>query len=368
MKEKQHITFVVNPISGTQEKEQILNLIDEKIDIDKYTFQVEFTQYAGHAEEIASQCAEEGHFAVIAIGGDGTVNEIARALVHTDTALGIIPCGSGNGLARHLQISMTPKKAIDVINEGLIEKIDYGLINDQKFFCTCGVGFDAFVSLKFAEAGKRGLTTYVEQSLNASLNYKPETYEVAIDGNETEIYKAFLIACGNAAQYGNNAYIAPKATLTDGLLDVTVLNPFIPLEVPSLALQLFTKTIDQNSHIKTFRCKSIHIHREQPGVVHFDGDPFEMGEDLDVSIVHLGLNMIVPSDEERELNVIDRAQEVINGIWQMNDNIFKDIKQRNELLIKDIKQRNEHIINDIKQRNNELIGKGKEQLKKLTKL
>lgn len=344
--EKKHITFIVNPISGTQEKEQIIALINEYLDIDKYTFQIIYTQYAGHAEEIASQCAEENHFAVVAVGGDGTVNEVARALTHTHTALGIIPCGSGNGLARHLQISMQPRKAIEAINEGIIERIDYGTINRRKFFCTCGVGFDAFVSLKFAEAGKRGLNTYIEQSLNASLNYKPETYKLTIDGNETEIYQAFLIACGNAAQYGNNAYIAPKATLTDGLLDVTILNPFTPLDVPSLALQLFTKTIDQNSHIKTFRCKTINIRREKPGVVHYDGDPVMMGANLKVKIHHAGLHVIVPTDDNKDLNVLDRAQEVINGIRQMNEQFFEGIRQRN----------------------NELLDKGKKQLKKLTKL
>lgn len=344
--EKKHITFIVNPISGTQEKEQIIALINEYLDIDKYTFQIIYTQYAGHAEEIASQCAEENHFAVVAVGGDGTVNEVARALTHTHTALGIIPCGSGNGLARHLQISMQPRKAIEAINEGIIERIDYGTINRRKFFCTCGVGFDAFVSLKFAEAGKRGLNTYIEQSLNASLNYKPETYKLTIDGNETEIYQAFLIACGNAAQYGNNAYIAPKATLTDGLLDVTILNPFTPLDVPSLALQLFTKTIDQNSHIKTFRCKTINIRREKPGVVHYDGDPVMMGANLKVKIHHAGLHVIVPTDDNKDINVLDRAQEVINGIRQMNEQFFEGIRQRN----------------------NELLDKGKKQLKKLTKL
>ena len=344
--EKKHITFIVNPISGTQEKEQIIALINEYLDIDKYTFQIIYTQYAGHAEEIASQCAEENHFAVVAVGGDGTVNEVARALTHTHTALGIIPCGSGNGLARHLQISMQPRKAIEAINEGIIERIDYGTINRRKFFCTCGVGFDAFVSLKFAEAGKRGRNTYIEQSLNASLNYKPETYKLTIDGNETEIYQAFLIACGNAAQYGNNAYIAPKATLTDGLLDVTILNPFTPLDVPSLALQLFTKTIDQNSHIKTFRCKTINIRREKPGVVHYDGDPVMMGANLKVKIHHAGLHVIVPTDDNKDLNVLDRAQEVINGIRQMNEQFFEGIRQRN----------------------NELLDKGKKQLKKLTKL
>ena len=344
--EKKHITFIVNPISGTQEKEQIIALINEYLDIDKYTFQIIYTQYAGHAEEIASQCAEDSHFAVVAVGGDGTVNEVARALTHTHTALGIIPCGSGNGLARHLQISMQPRKAIEAINKGIIERIDYGTINRRKFFCTCGVGFDAFVSLKFAEAGKRGLNTYIEQSLNASLNYKPETYKLTIDGNETEIYQAFLIACGNAAQYGNNAYIAPKATLTDGLLDVTILNPFTPLDVPSLALQLFTKTIDQNSHIKTFRCKTINIRREKPGVVHYDGDPVMMGANLKVKIHHAGLHVIVPTDDNKDLNVLDRAQEVINGIRQMNEQFFEGIRQRN----------------------NELLDKGKKQLKKLTKL
>lgn len=344
--EKKHITFIVNPISGTQEKEQIIALINEYLDIDKYTFQIIYTQYAGHAEEIAAQCAEDSHFAVVAVGGDGTVNEVARALTHTHTALGIIPCGSGNGLARHLQISMQPRKAIEAINEGLIERMDYGTINRRKFFCTCGVGFDAFVSLKFAEAGKRGLNTYIEQSLNASLNYKPETYKLTIDGNETEIYQAFLIACGNAAQYGNNAYIAPKATLTDGLLDVTILNPFTPLDVPSLALQLFTKTIDQNSHIKTFRCKTINIRREKPGVVHYDGDPVMMGANLKVKIHHAGLHVIVPTDDNKDLNVLDRAQEVINGIRQMNEQFFEGIRQRN----------------------NELLDKGKKQLKKLTKL
>ena len=345
-KEKKHITFVVNPISGTQEKEQIIALINEQLDIDQYTFQIQYTQYAGHAEEIAAQCAKEGHFAVVAIGGDGTVNEVARALTHTSTAWGIIPCGSGNGLARHMQISMQPQKALEVINEGHVESIDYGTINRRKFFCTCGVGFDAFVSLKFAEAGKRGLNTYIEQSLNASLNYKPETYKVTVDGNETEMYQAFLIACGNAAQYGNNAYIAPKATLNDGLLDVTILNPFTPLDVPSLALQLFTKTIDQNSHIKTFRCKTINIRREKPGVVHYDGDPVNMGANLKVKIHHAGLQVIVPADDSKNNSVLDLAQEVINGIRQINDHFFEGIRQRN----------------------NELIDIGKKHLQKLTKI
>ena len=158
--EKKKISFIINPKSGTQSKEQILHLLDEKLDKTKYAQEVIYTEYAGHAVEIAAQKAKENVHAVVAIGGDGTINEIARSLVHTKTALGIIPCGSGNGLARHLQISMEPKKAIEIINEGIIDVIDYGKINEVPFFCTCGVGFDAFVSLKFAKAG-RERTSYL---------------------------------------------------------------------------------------------------------------------------------------------------------------------------------------------------------------
>ena len=200
------IKFVVNPISGTQSKELILNLLDEKIDKARYTWEVVYTERAGHAVEIAAKAAEEKADIVVAIGGDGTINEIARSLVHTDTALGIIPCGSGNGLARHLHIPMEPKKALEVLNEGCLDTIDYGKINGTDFFCTCGVGFDAFVSLKFAHAGKRGLLTYLEKTLQESLKYQPETYELETE-NGVSKYKAFLIACGNASQYGNNAYI-----------------------------------------------------------------------------------------------------------------------------------------------------------------
>lgn len=340
---QQHIVFVVNPVSGTQDKESVLQAVHEGIDRQRYTFEIRETEYAGHATEIAAQCAADGVFAVVAVGGDGTVNETARSLVHTGTALGIIPCGSGNGLARHLQIGMSTRKAIDTINEGRVEDIDYGRINDHDFFVTCGVGFDAFVSLKFAQAGKRGPLTYIEQALKESLNYKPETYELTIDGN-TEHYKAFLIACGNAAQYGNNAYIAPKATLTDGLLDVTVLQPFTPLDVPELALQLFTKTIDQNSHIKTLRCKSLHIARQTEGVVHYDGEPVMTGNDIAVSIVPAGLRVIAPN-ETRDPNMLERAQEVISGLRQVNEEFFDGIAQRNK----------------------EIIGKGKKQIKRIAK-
>ena len=345
MNEKKRIAFLINPISGTTGKEQILKGINERINKELYAPEIIYTERAGHAVEIAADEAERGTWAVVAVGGDGTINEIARSLVHSDTALGIIPCGSGNGLARHLQIPMEAKRAIDVLNGGHTDIIDYGTINDVPFFCTCGVGFDAFVSLQFSKAGKRGPLTYLEKTLTESLNYRPETYEVEIDGSPAH-YKAFLIACGNASQYGNNAYIAPQATLNDGLLDVTILEPFTVLDVPSLSFQLFNKTIDQNSRIKTFRCRSLRIHRTAPGVAHFDGDPIMMGNHIDVKIMERGLHVIVPPHVEKGThNVLQRAQDYINGLKQLNETLIEDISLKNK----------------------QIIDLGKEQIKKIKK-
>lgn len=293
MSSKQSIQFIVNPISGTHGKEFILHLIDKHIDRNRYDYIIRKTEYAGHASELARRAAEEKTDIVVAIGGDGTINEIGRSLIHTDTAMGIIPCGSGNGLARHLHIPMTPHGAIETLNQGFIKNIDYGIIDHHPFFCTCGVGFDAFVSLKFADSGKRGLLTYLENTLHESLTYRPETYEIE-NSSGTVKYKAFLIACANASQYGNNAYIAPQASLTDGMMDITILEPFTVLDVPALSFQLFNKTIDQNSRIKTLKEKKIIIHRRNEGVFHFDGDPMMGGKDLTVEIIHRGLKVIAP--------------------------------------------------------------------------
>lgn len=326
---KKHITFIVNPISGTHNKDAILQLIDKKLDRSRYDYDIRKTEYAGHATLIADELVKKGEHMVIAIGGDGTINEIGRALIHTDTAMGIIPCGSGNGLARHLHIPMSPKGAIDVINEGAIKDIDCGVIDGHPFFCTCGVGFDAFVSLKFADSGRRGLLTYLENTLHESLTYKPETYEIENEQG-TMKYKAFLIACANASQYGNNAYIAPQASLTDGMMDITILEPFTVLDVPSLSFQLFNKTIDQNSRIKTLKEKKITIHRTQEGVFHYDGDPTMGGKDLEVEIIPKGLKVMAPIKKVLE------AEEPFSVLQHFTD--FLDTKPLTSTIVKKHKE------------------------------
>ena len=327
MKEKKiTIKFIVNPISGTKNKDEMPTLIEQTIDKSKFDYQVCFTEYAGHAAEMARRCVNDGIDICVAVGGDGTVNEVARSLVHSQTALGIIPCGSGNGLGRHLCLPLDAKKAMEIINHAQIELFDYGLINGMPFFCTCGMGFDAFISLKFAEAGKRGPITYVENVLKEGLKYKPETYVVE-DETGVHRHKAFLIACANAAQYGNNAYIAPGASMKDGMMDVTIMEPFDALDAPTIAYDMFSKTLNQNSKIKTFKAKRIHIHRNAPGAIHFDGDPMMTNADVDVELKPQGIRIIVNPDAIEDSSqpnaMLNAFSDFFNNINDVREDIVK---------------------------------------------
>ena len=237
----------MNPISGTTNKGGIPKLIDNTLDKTQFEYEILETTHPGHASELATEAKEKGVDIVVAVGGDGTVNEVARAIVHSHTALGILPCGSGNGLARHMLLPMNLKKAIQVINKCVIHQFDYGIINDMPFFCTCGMGFDAFVSQKFAECGKRGPITYVQKVLEEGLKYQPETYEI-IDDHGVNKYKAFLISCANASQYGNNAVIAPQASMSDGYMDVIIMEPFDLIEASQISIDMFNKTLDTVSY------------------------------------------------------------------------------------------------------------------------
>ena len=292
MEKRTKIAFIVNPISGTKDKRHIIDLIPEYLDDRRFEWSISMTEYRGHAAEIADKAVSEGVDVAVAVGGDGTINEVARRLRHTDTALGIIPCGSGNGLARHLRIPMKPAQALQVLSDCHIEQLDYGMIDEEPFFCTCGVGFDAVISDRFAKAGRRGFISYIKNSVEVGLTYKPDTYEITVDG-ERRVYKAFLICCANASQYGNNAYIAPHASMSDGLMDVTLMEPFSLIGAAKVAVQLFRKTIANNSHVRTFRCRHLHIKRQAPGVMHFDGDPKDAGEELDVRMVPKGIRVVV---------------------------------------------------------------------------
>lgn len=319
----------MNPISGTVSKAGIPKIIEKTLDKELFEYEIWPTEYAGHAFELASKAKDDGIDIVAAVGGDGTVNEVARALIHSNTALAIVPCGSGNGLARHLLLPMNLKKSIEIINQCKIHDLDYGLINNNPFFCTCGMGFDAFVSMKFAEAGKRGPITYVENVLREGLKYKPETYEIQ-DENGVTRHKAFLISVANASQYGNNAYIAPQASMSDGLLDVIIMEPFDVIEAPQISIDMFNKTLDKNSKIKTFKCQKLHIHRKSSGVIHFDGDPIMTGEDIDIELVPKGIKIVVNPHGNKNLrkpNMIQSAAaDLFNEINVVREDITKQTR------------------------------------------
>ena len=287
-----NIAFIVNPISGTKAKNRVTKLIRDLLDPQLFSPTVVVTEYAGHATQLAQQFALEGYYAVIAVGGDGTVNEVANGLVGTNTALGIIPNGSGNGFARHLDISTRMNRAIEMLNSSEVISVDYGMVNDKKFFSTCGVGFDALVAVQFNEGKSRGLKTYVQNTLQSLFNYKPETYHIF--GEDIDVTtEAFLITFANAGQWGYDAYIAPKASVQDGLMDIAIVNKFPLSAAPKLALNLFTHNIDENFYMNTVRSKSITLVRENAGAIHIDGDPFEMPAELHIKIVADGLKVLV---------------------------------------------------------------------------
>lgn len=290
MREK--ILFVINPVSGNKSKDYIPELIKQKFNANEYDVKIITTQFAGQATPIVKQYFNKGYEKVVAIGGDGTVNEVASAIVETDAILGIIPLGSGNGLARHLKIPLKPQKALDLIKKGNHIKIDYGKINDRKFFCTTGIGFDAHIGHVFSKLEGRGFSNYIKATVSEFRRYQPKRYEISMNGT-TIIRDAFLITFANASQYGNNAYIAPKADIQDGKLEVAIIRSFPLLTTPGVGARLFLKNIDKSVYLETYQCKSIIVKRKAPDVIHFDGEPGEMGEVINVKVIPGGLNVFV---------------------------------------------------------------------------
>lgn len=288
---KLKIAFIINPHSGTAQKKALPALIEQRIDANKFDITTVFTEYAGHGKELAAKFAEEGYDAVVACGGDGTINEIASSLTETKTAFGIIPFGSGNGLARHLHIPLKPAEALDVVNAYKLQPLDYGVVNDHKFFCTCGTGFDAQIAWDFAQQPTRGFMTYLKLILKEYWSYKPETYTIEADGKVME-RTAFVVTFANASQYGNEGYIAPLAKTYDGLLDISILKPFHWYNIPKLTYQLLTRKLYKNNLLEEIQVKSATLKRKQKGPFHFDGDPIEFGETITTRIVSNALQVI----------------------------------------------------------------------------
>lgn len=300
---KKKIYAIINPASGTSKKQNLPHKIAEKFDAYEFDVHIFITGYAGHGYEIAKQAIADKVTYVIAVGGDGTVNEIASALVNSDVALGIIPMGSGNGLGRDLDIPIDFKKALDVITEENIIDIDYGKVNDKIFFCTCGMGFDAEVAAKSSGKKSRGSFMYFKNMLETFFQQKPERFKISCPEGIIED-EAFVVTCANASQYGYNAHIAPHADIQDGMMNIAILKPLTVLDIPQTSLQLFTKKIDENSKMIELITNKATIRREREGLIHIDGDPIRMGTEINVEIIPLGLKVLVPRNP-RKKNPLD---------------------------------------------------------------
>ena len=294
---KEKVCVIINPVSGTGGKQSIPEKIVSAFNPKKYDVIIRFTGYADHATEITKNAVKEDFKYVIAAGGDGTVNEIAKALVGTSCVLGIIPLGSGNGLARDLNISMSVDKSIETISKGVVRNIDYGMANDNIFFCTCGVGFDAFVSERFADEKMRGPIGYVKNILESVIDFKSEEYELTYD-DTTIKERAFVVTCANASQYGNEAYIAPGADMEDGKMNVSLIKPINAFEMPQTTIQLFNKTLHKNNKVISLLTSNLIIKRNRSGAMHIDGEAVEAGKEIVVKIIPKGLRVLAPKKKK----------------------------------------------------------------------
>jgi YegS/Rv2252/BmrU family lipid kinase len=288
----QKVLFIVNPVSGGKDKGRILKIIGKELDRSRFEYHVATTEYAGHGREIARDCDAD---IVVAVGGDGTVSEVAQGVAGTSKTLGIIPCGSGDGLALHLGISRNPVKAVRQLNDSKAVRVDYGTVDGRDFLCTTGVGMDAQVAWEFANSGSRGLRTYVSKTLSVWRSFVPDKYSLEIDGVRHEVTASF-ITVANVNQWGNDAVIAPEASVTDGMYDIVILHPFRFWNIPGLALSLFTRRFTHNGKVSLFHGRDILLHREKADPAHVDGDSVGMGTDIRIGIHPSAISVLVPGN------------------------------------------------------------------------
>ncbi|TRX70600.1 diacylglycerol kinase family protein [Carboxylicivirga sp. M1479] len=304
---KNHLLFLINPFSGIGKQRTVEKAIEEVIDHEKYVVEIAYTEYAGHARELAKDAI--GKFdVVVAVGGDGTVNEVGSSLVNTTTALAIIPTGSGNGLARYLDIPLRINRALQVINHMEVKDIDTLKVNENVSLNVAGIGFDGHISHKFAKLKNRGPAGYMKLITKEYAKYKSSVYRISIDGKTYEL-PAFMITFANSSQWGNNIHIAPQAKIDDGLIDVCIIKEFPIYDGPSLLISILDQSIDQRRYDVVTQAKNIHIQSDLKLVAHLDGEPCELGQEAEIQILPLSLRVLVPPKDFRK-NLLEPLMEL----------------------------------------------------------
>lgn len=290
----------MNPIAGVGKYVSVVASVNELLDKTRFDHSIVFTKFPKHATELSREAAENKYDVVVAVGGDGTMHEVGKGLIGTNTALAIIPRGSGNGMARNLHIPVKIRQNLRALNDCKIIKIDTVSINRDKFLGIAGVGFDALVAWEFSKYGKRGLPSYIKISLKEFKKYVPQNYEITIDG-VSFCRKAFMISFANSAQFGGNAIIAPGAKIFDGKIDVSILDKFPLNALPVMAYKLFTNSIDKSKYLEIIKGEEV-IVRQPYDFVHLDGEPVLMGKELHIRVNPLSLNIVVPDFGKPKLN------------------------------------------------------------------
>jgi YegS/Rv2252/BmrU family lipid kinase len=275
-KEKAKKVFlIVNKYAGHKNGKKAKKVVVPYLKLNGFEVEHVYTLYRGHATQLSQSASSQDYCLVVAIGGDGTVNEVAQGLIGKDIPMGIIPMGSGNGLARELGISMKVEEAMVNLVKGNDKLIDVCRINKQRFLCTAGIGFDAQIALLMSKAETRGFWRYLQLVVRESLIYKPLNVKIRIDGKLIE-KSVFLITFANASQFGNNAFIAPLASMTDGLIDVVIVRKFSKIWLPLFGAGLFLRFLPKLSFVESYKAKTIEIEVFESSIFHFDGEPGEL--------------------------------------------------------------------------------------------
>ncbi len=288
---KMRYLFLLNPIAGVGERRNFLQMIESACRKKDVECKILFTRSPGDARKIIWKRLEKFDI-FVAVGGDGTMNEVGSALAGTGAAMGLIPAGSGNAMGRELGISMKPEKALNQLLNGHVIQIDTGLVNGRRFMNVCGLGFDDHVARCFAKSINRGKLPYIKAVMKEFFSYDAEIYDIECDGIETT-HEAFVVTLANTSQYGNNAFIAPGASISDGVLNFCVIKPFGFFTALVLGIRLFGKTLDHSRLYSTFNTKRVTIRGKNLNF-HVDGEPVTNTEPLEITIDPLSLNIVAP--------------------------------------------------------------------------
>jgi len=292
------VLFIVNKFSGSKyfsDLEQKIIAACERADVEA---SISFTEHRGHATELAAAAVKSSNFsAIVAVGGDGTVNEVATGMLKSAVPMGIVPKGSGNGLARHLGIPMDIPQSLEILFKSQLIDIDTFRLNGKLSLNVSGIGFDGHVANLFGKEKKRGLPGYAKVTLSEFLQFREFDAQVVM-GERTENRKTFIIAIANSSQYGNNARIAPAASVCDGILHICFLKKVPPYRLDFL-YSFFSGTVGQNQYCEIMETKEMKILLDRPMAFHIDGEPCGSSEEFHVMIEPRSLKMLVPPSSLR---------------------------------------------------------------------